>query len=218
MTEKMLIESLNIGLPTKETFHGKEVTTGICKQPVSKPIHLTKIGFDGDGVADRKHHGGPDKAVCVYPFDHYSYWEEVLGIALPMAAFGENLSISGIHEDDVCIGDILQVGNALMQVSQPRQPCATLAARYGRNDMVKLVVDSGRTGFYFRVLEGGFVQQGDQVILKESDPLKVSVAFANNIFHHDKGNREGVEKVLAAQALSGSWRESFEKLRANLTS
>jgi MOSC domain-containing protein YiiM len=118
-----------------------------------------------------------------------------------------------MKEDEVCIGDIFRVGTALAQVSQPRQPCSTLAARYDRNDMVKLVVDSGRTGFYFKVLQNGVARRGDQISLIESDPNQVSITFANNIFHHDKRNREGIEKVLAVPALSQSWRQSFQKLR-----
>ena len=130
--KEIIIESLNIGLPGKETFHGKEITSGICKQPVTKELFLTKMGFEGDGVADLKHHGGLDKAVCVYSIDHYPYWEEVLGIKMSYAAFGENLSVSNLHEDEVCIGDVFKLGEAIVQVSQPRQPCRTLAARYGR--------------------------------------------------------------------------------------
>ena len=103
-----------------------------------------------------------------------------------------------------------------MQVSQPRQPCGTLAARYGRNDFVKLVADSGRTGFYFRVLTEGQVRAGDTLSLMERDPRCVSVAFANNIFHHDRTNRDGIEKVLAVSALSGSWQRSFQELKNRL--
>jgi MOSC domain-containing protein YiiM len=153
--KRMAIGSLNIGLPREEIFHGRKVLTGICKSPVSGPLRLEKSGFEGDGVGDSRHHGGPDKAVCFYSMEHYPYWEKVLGIALPPAAFGENLSAYGLREEDVCIGDVFQLGTSLVQVSQPRQPCGTLAARYGRSEMVKLVVDSGRTGFYLRVLEGG---------------------------------------------------------------
>ena len=153
------IESLNVGLPRKEHFFGKEVLTGICKQPVTGSVNLRTLGFEGDGVADGKHHGGQDKAVCVYSLEHYPYWEKTLGIPMPVAAFGENLTVSHMHEDDICIGDVFQLGSALVQVSQPRQPCRTLAARYGRSDLLKLVVDSGRTGFYLRVLEEGVVQK-----------------------------------------------------------
>lgn len=111
----MIIESLNIGLPKKEIFYGKEIVTGICKVPVTKPLILSKLGFEGDGVGDLKHHGGTDKAVCVYSIDHYPYWEDVLVIKLPPAAFGENLSVSNLKEDDVCIRDIFQIGSVLFR-------------------------------------------------------------------------------------------------------
>ncbi len=209
----MIVKSLNIGMPKKENFYGKKIMTGLCKQPVTHAVFLTTEGFEGNGVADRKHHGGPDKAVCVYSLDHYLYWEEVLGMKLSPAAFGENLSVSGLNEEDVCIGDVFELGNALVQVSQPRQPCSTLAARYGRKDFVKLVVDAGRTGCYFRVLQEGMVEPGTSLILKEKNSAQVSVAFANQIFHHDRTNREGIDKVLAVPAISESWRQSFNKLR-----
>jgi MOSC domain-containing protein YiiM len=210
------IEWLNIGRPVKEVFFGKEIITGICKKPVKGPVYLGKTGFEGDGVGDLKHHGGPDKAVCVYGVNHYPYWEGVLGIALSPAPFGENLSISGLEESAVCIGDIFEAGTSVLQISQPRQPCSTLAARFGRNDMVKLVVESGRTGFYLRVLEEGVMEAGDALILRERHRDGITVSFANRIYHHDKGNREGIEKVLAVDALSGSWRESFLKLKETL--
>jgi MOSC domain-containing protein YiiM len=212
----MIIQSLNIGLPVKETFFGKEITTGICKKPVRGPVHLGQNGFEGDGVGDLKHHGGPDKAVCVYSIDHYRYWEQVLGEALPPAPFGENFSVSNFDEAAVCIGDIFQAGTAVVQISQPRQPCSTLAARFGRSDMVKLVVNSGRTGCYFRVLEEGVVEAGNILIPGKKDGNGVTVSFANRIYHHDRRNREGIEKVLAVKALSDSWRESLLKFREAL--
>lgn len=210
---KMIVESLNIGLPQKEIFGGKEMVTGICKKPVSGLLPLRTLGFDGDGVGDTKNHGGPDKAICVYSSDHYPFWEEALGITLPAAAFGENLSVSNLKEDDVCIGDIFSLGTATVQISQPRQPCKTLAARYGRNDLVKLIVNSGFSGFYLRVLQEGEVRVKAPLVLVEKDPNQTSVAFANGIFHHERKNREGIERVLAVHALSEVWRRSLEKLR-----
>jgi MOSC domain-containing protein YiiM len=209
----MIIKLLNIGLPKKELFHGKEFITGMCKKPVTIPLVLTNQGFDGDGVGDLKHHGGRDKAVCVYAIDHYEYWEKLLGRKMPDAAFGENLSVTDMNEDGVCIGDIYRAGTATVQVSQPRQPCSTLAARFGREDFVKLVVDSGRTGFYFRVLEGGRVKAGDGLFLVEQHHSRVSIAFANRIYHNDRKNREAIEKVLAVPALSESWQKSFRELK-----
>jgi MOSC domain-containing protein YiiM len=212
----MFIKSLNIGLPKQELFHGKEFMTGMCKQPVSGAVFLSKHGFEGDGVGDHRHHGGEDKAVCVYSFDHYPYWGFTLNMTMPAAAFGENLSVEGMREGDVCIGDVYRMGTAVVQVSQPRQPCRTLAARYGRDDLMKLVVDSGMTGFYFRALTEGLVQAGDVVSLVERDARGVTVDFANQIFYHDRTNRDGIEKVLAVPALSGSWQRSFQELRNKL--
>jgi len=209
----VIIRSLNVGLPVKEQFFGKEIVTGICKKPVLAPVPLGRSGFQGDGVADTKHHGGWDKAVCVYGTNHYHYWEKTLRSVLPVAPFGENLSLSHLDEAAVCIGDIFQVGTAIVQVSQPRQPCITLAARYGRADMVKLVVNSGRTGCYLRVIEEGIAETGDAFILRERDRLGITVAFANRIYHHDRNNRVGIDKVLKVEALSASWRESFIQLR-----
>jgi MOSC domain-containing protein YiiM len=209
----LIIKSLNIGLPKKESFFGKEYLTGICKLPVPGPLRLTKLGFEGDGVGDRKNHGGADKALCVYSLDHYPYWSRELGITLPDAAFGENLSVEGLREEDVCIGDIYRIGTAVVQVTQPRQPCGTLAARYGRPDFVKVVSDSGRTGFYFKVLTEGFVKAGEPLILTEPDLRAVTITFANHIWYQDRRNREGIEKVLSVPALSGSWRKSFLELR-----
>jgi len=211
--KNMIIVSLNTGLPRKESFSGQEIITGICKQPATGPLHLGKLGFENDGVGDLIHHGGNDKAVCVYSLDRYPYWEDILGIKLPVAAFGENLTVSDLDEGDICIGDIFRLGTAVVQTSQPRQPCRTLAARYGRDDLIELVVDSGRTGFYFRVLEEGDVEKGAALILKERDPHAVSVSFANLTYHHYRKNCDAIEKVLAVPALSASWQKSFQDLK-----
>ena len=209
------VKYLNTGLPKKENFYGRDLMTGICKKPVIGPRTLSLSGFEGDGVGDRKHHGGSDKAVCVYSLDHYPYWESVLGIPLPDAAFGENLSVTDMREEAVCIGDRYTIGTAEVQVSQPRQPCGTLAARYHREDLLKLVADSGRTGFYFRVLKEGRVEAGNVIVLAGQDPRKVSVAFANQIYYRDRKNREGIERVLSVPALSESWRKTFQELLAS---
>ena len=213
--KNMVVESLNTGLPKKEIFHGREIMTGICKQPVTGPLRLNRLGFEHDGVGDLLHHGGQDKAVCVYSLVHYPYWEDILGIKLPAAAFGENLTVSDLKEEDICIGDVFELGTALLQVSQPRQPCRTLAARYGRDDLVKLVADSGRTGFYFRVLKEGIVQKGARLKLKEKDPHGITVLFASHTFHLDRKNCEAIEKVLAVSSLSVSWQKSFQELKAS---
>ncbi|MBF0538865.1 MAG: MOSC domain-containing protein [Nitrospirae bacterium] len=206
------VVSLNIGQPRSEVFCEKSVTTGIVKMPVSGSIFLTMTGFDGDGVADTRHHGGVDKAVCVYSLNHYAHWERVLGVTLPPAAFGENLTVSGLVEQDVCIGDIYQLGGATVEVTQPRQPCNTLATRYGRTDLVKLVVDSGYTGFYLRVLQEGYVEAGVSLVIKERSFPEVTITYANNVLHHDRKNQEAIQKVLSVPALSEAWQHSFKEL------
>lgn len=211
----MFVQSLNIGRPQPENFHGKALVSGICKQPVAGPLHLTFTGFAGDGVADHRHHGGADKAVCAYGGEHYDHWQTVLGKPMPPAAFGENLTLLGLLEGDLCIGDAFRLGSAVVQVSQPRQPCKTLAARHGRADFVKLVVDAGKTGWYFRVLEEGVVAPGDRLTPLAADPARVTVAEANRIFHHDRRNLAGIQRVLAVSALSASWQQSFRELLEN---
>jgi MOSC domain-containing protein YiiM len=210
---KMIIQSLNVGTPQKEVFYGKEIVTAICKNPVFEPLFLSTTGLKSDSVANTRHHGGPDKAVCLYSSDHYVYWEKILSCTLPPAAFGENFTVTHLQEDDICIGDIFRVGASLIQVSQPRQPCATLSARYGRADFAKQVVQTGYTGFYCRVLEQGAVSPGDELIIIEQDFHKVSISFANQILHFRRSDCEGVDKVLSVPALSESWIRSFEELK-----
>ena len=212
---KTYIRYLNIGLPQKEVFNGKEVITGICKKPVSSgQVFLSLTGLEGDDVGNTKFHGGTDKALCLYSFDYYPYWQKWLGIELEPAAFGENLTVPDMKEGHVCIGDIFTAGSAVIQVSQPRQPCATLGARYGTTELVKEVIRTGFTGFYCRVIQTGYIAQGEAIELQHRDTAEggVSVAFANRILHHNKTDREGIEKVLSVSALSASWKESFAEL------
>jgi len=213
---KALILYLNIGLPQKEVFNDKEVITGFCKKPVAGSIFLGQTGLEGDGVGNTKFHGGSDKALCLYSFDHYPYWQEWLGIELQPPAFGENLTVQNMKEETVCIGDIFTVGSAVIQVSQPRQPCATLGARYGAMDLIKEVIRTGFTGFYCRVIQTGYIAQGEAIELQQRDATGVSIAFANRILHHLKKDRQGIEKVLSVSSLSASWKESFEELYKKL--
>lgn len=205
------ILSINVGLPKPMTYRDQSISTGIGKTPVSGSLYLSETNFDGDRQADPVNHGGPDKAVCVYPFEHYDFWERELRRTLPYGAFGENLTVSGLAEDNVCIGDIFRLGEAVVQVSQPRQPCFKLAALYDRADLPVLVQDTGFTGFYFRVLRPGIVQASDGLTRISSHPKSVTVAFANRIKHHDKRNIEAIRAILEVDALSANWRASFLK-------
>lgn len=216
MKESYNVRSINVGLPLTIVYEGRGVPSAINKHPISDSVYLSKINFKGDKQADLENHGGPDKAVCAYAFDHYSFWEEELGQKLRMASFGENLTIEGLTEDSVHIGDTFKLGEAVLQVTQPRQPCYKLATKLGQPDMVLQVRNTGFSGYYFRVLEEGNVSVGDQLVLLEEDAANVSISFVNNILYHDKKNVEGIKKVLEAKALAASLRERLQGRLAEL--
>ncbi|EEM96400.1 MOSC domain-containing protein [Bacillus thuringiensis] len=211
MANKYQLLSLNIGLPKEVTYGGKVIHTGINKKQVKEPVYLSFVKFNGDGQADLVHHGGVDKAVCVYTGDHYPYWEKELNQDLVYGAFGENITVSGMREEDVCIGDTFELGQAIVQVTQPRQPCFKLAKKYNIPKLPLYFQETGYTGFYFRVLKEGWVSSVDTLKRLQSDPKGVSVAFANRIMHKEKQNIEGIKRILEVNALSSSWRKSFEK-------
>jgi MOSC domain-containing protein YiiM len=216
-TPRSRLRSLNVGLP-KPLAHGKGfVQSGFVKAPAAGPLWLNKTGLEGDGQADLKVHGGPEKAACLYPLEHYPYWEDRLGRRLPEAAFGENFSTEGFVESEVCIGDVFRVAGpvgshgAVVQVSQPRQPCYKLAARHGVKKLALWVQESGLTGFYFRVLEEGEVEAGVELVLAERSAPSATVAEANRVMHRDKEAFDAIERLLALPELSASWRRTFEK-------
>ncbi|MFE7375404.1 MOSC domain-containing protein [Bacillus cereus] len=211
MTNEYQLLSLNIGLPNEATYGGKLIHTGINKKQVKEPVFLSFVKFNGDGQADLVHHGGVDKAVCVYTGDHYPYWEKELNQDLVYGAFGENITVSGMREENVCIGDTFELGEAIVQITQPRQPCFKLAKKYNIPKLPLYFQETGFTGFYFRVLKEGWVSPFDTLKRLQSDPKGVSVAFANRIMHKEKQNIEGVKRILEVNALSSSWRKSFEK-------
>jgi MOSC domain-containing protein YiiM len=203
------IKSLQIGLPRDLTAHGEHRYTAFAKPPTTGPIRLTRTGLAGDGVGNPKVHGGPDKAVCCYPAEHYPAWERELGVTLGPAAFGENFTTVGLTEETVHIGDRFRVGTAVVEVSQPRQPCATLAAMRGRKGFVKEVQDSGRTGFYLRVVEEGEVAAGDTFTPVAADPAAISITEANRIHRNRRHDPDTVRRLLAVPALSAAWREEL---------
>ncbi|TCJ18282.1 MOSC domain-containing protein [Rubrobacter taiwanensis] len=208
---KARLVSLNVGKP-RELAHGRRtVRSAIYKTPVSGVLWLGERGLEGDEQADLRVHGGPEKAVCVYPLENLPHWRAVLGLELGPGAFGENFSVSGMVEEAVHIGDTYRVGEAVVQVSQPRQPCFKLAARHEVPELALLVQESGRTGFYFRCLQPGRVRAGDELALLERPGASVSVAEANRIMHRDKRDAAGIERLLAIPELSASWRRTLEK-------
>ncbi|WP_313235818.1 MOSC domain-containing protein [Sporosarcina ureae] len=208
---KVEILSLNVGKPKDIVFGKKSVTTGFFKERMQQAVFLSFVHFIGDGQGDLVHHGGVHKAVCVYPYKHYPHWERTLERTLPYGAFGENLTITGITEEEICIGDSFQLGEAIVQVSQPRQPCFKLALIYDRKDLPLLVQETGFTGFYFRVLQEGLVSPTDRLVPLTRQAHAISVAEANRLMHQDKYDLESVRRLLEVEELSPSWRKTFEK-------
>lgn len=190
----------------------KDWETGFFKEPVAGEVFVGHEGIDGDAQADRANHGGPDKAVCVYAAAHYADWRESLGLlGMRFGAFGENFTVEGAVEDEVCIGDVFEADGAVFQISQPRQPCWKLSRRWKVKDLSAQVVENGRTGWYFRVLRSGCVSVGTMLRLRERPYPNWTVTAANGVMHHQKGGLEAAAKLAACEALSVSWRESLER-------
>lgn len=203
--------SLNVGQPRPLIQGNKSVPSAIFKSPVLGPMQLGNTGLESDAQANLKNHGGVEKVVCVYPLEHYSYWAARLERKLEPGAFGENFSTEKLLEPEVCIGDSYRVGNATVQVSQPRQPCFKLATRHGVRELALWAQETGFTGFYLRCLEAGEIRAGDDIMLLERPTRSVSIAEANRVMHRDKYDGLGIERLLSIPELSVSWRRALEK-------
>ena len=204
----MRVVSVNVGLPMRRRYGDEEVFTGGVKRPVPGAV-LRTSGFEGDGQADLVNHGGEDKAVCVYPFDHYPYWERALGWGLQPGAFSENLTVSGIVETEVCIGDVFRVGGATVRVSQPRTPCAKLAGKNGERRLTRWVGETGYTGFYLRVLSGGRVEAGDAFEAVGRHPDSISVADVNGVIFGRTEDPALVERLVNLPEFAAGARALF---------
>ena len=210
----MKLLSVNVGKPIETDYKGKNIETGIYKQPVSEKVYVSREQVEGDGQADLVHHGGSEKAICVYPIEHYSYWEEKLQRQLKPGAFGENFTVSGLDENAAHIGDIYKIGETRVQVSLPRQPCFKLAKKFEVDNMHLFVMENGYSGYYLRVLEEGYVKEGDDITVEHRPTHGVTVALINRLTYHDKKDRVGLEKAILAKELSESW---YDKLRKQLS-
>jgi MOSC domain-containing protein YiiM len=175
----MKLISVNVAIPKTIAINGNQISTGIYKNPVQEATWLGKLTLDGDDQADKKVHGGPDQAAYCYPLAHYTHWQNWLSrTALPYGTFGENFTITGLNEDNICIGDTLQIGEAIVQVTMPRIPCFKLAHKLGDPKIIKAFLHSGRSGFYLRVLNEGFVKAGDDISIISRDPQMITVHTA----------------------------------------
>lgn len=210
-----VVVSLNVGRPRPLRHADGEVLSAIRKGPVAGALSLGPLGLSGDEQADRRSHGGVDKALCVYPREHAAWWASELGVELPPGGAGDNLSTLGLLEAEVVIGDVYRVGapgaapGPLVQVSQPRQPCYKLAAAHGDPRIALAVEEAGVTGFYLRCLEPGELRSGDRITLVERPAHGVTVAESNRVMHRDRHDVEGLRRLLAVPELAKAWRDTL---------
>ena len=206
----MKVISVNVGLPRQVVWKGRLVTTGIFKEPVAGQVKLNRLNLEGDRQADLSVHGGFSKAVYVYPADHYPYWQEILPeMSLPWGMFGENLTTQGLLEEEVHIGDRFQLGTAEVIVTEPRLPCYKLGLKFGRDDIIKKFLASGRSGFYLAVLKEGLVGAGEAIELLSQDPNRVTVTDIVRLYASDKTNVELLQRAIQVEALPEGWRNHF---------
>ena len=208
----MKIVSINVSRPRLVMWNGQSVSTGIYKTPIAGPVMLRTLNLDGDRQADLTVHGGPTKAAYAYPAEHYDFWrEEFFGMELPWGMFGENFTLEGLNESGVNIGDSFRLGDAEVVVTEPRMPCFKLGIKFGRVDILRRFLASGRTGFYFSVKREGVVEAGDPIQLIERDPNNVTVSDITRLYSSDNSDTELMQRAIALEALPESWRKHFRQ-------
>ena len=206
----MKVISVNVGLPREVAANGGIVSTGIFKNAVPGAIRVERLNLVGDRQADLTVHGGTHKAVYAYPSEHYAYWQhELAENDLPWGMFGENLTTEGLHESAVYIGDRYHIGTAELIVTQPRVPCYKLGIRFGRPEMIKLFLHSGRSGFYFAVVQEGEVKAGDSIELLNREANSLSVFAINKLYGSEKNDRDMLLRASQLEGLPESWRGYF---------
>lgn len=205
----MRIVSVNVAEPRTVQWKGMGVSTGIFKRAVTGRVMLRSRNLDGDRQADLSVHGGPNKAVYAYPSEHYEFWRQELGRELDWGMFGENFTLAGGMEGEVRVGDRFRVGEAEVMITQPRVPCYKLALKFGRDDIIKRFLESGRSGFYFSVIEEGEVGSGDELHLVEQEEGSLTIAEINRLYAGDKHHAELLERAVRLRALPEGWRAHF---------
>ena len=206
----MTLTSVNTGGPRDIDVNGDVVRTSIWKSPREGRVRVAGVNLDGDEQSDLSVHGGTYKAVYVYPSEHYAYWHgELPGVDLPCGVFGENLTTEGLLERGVCIGDRIAIGSAEFQVTQPRQPCFKLGIRFGRGDMLRRFVASGRSGFYVSIVAEGDVGRGDTIRITQRAAGSISVADIFSMRMGHEASPELLRRAASLAALPPSWREHF---------
>ena len=205
--------SVNVGLPQDVRWQGKTVHTGIWKRPVAGPRMVRRLNIDGDGQGDLAGHGGEQRAVFVYQIESYRHWQDYLRRdELDMGAFGENFTIDGLSDDEVCVGDRFRIGEAEFEVTQPRVTCYRVGMRLGEPRIPALLVAHRRPGFYLRVLTEGRVQAGDEIVRTRSEPHRLTIAAVDGLLYLPHRDVEALRHALQIPALSPGWQQSFREL------
>jgi len=208
----MKVVSVNVGLPREVEWKGITVSTGIFKEPVAGTVMVRRNNLEGDRQADLTVHGGPNKAVYGYASEHYPYWrKQYPQMDLPWGVFGENLTTEGLSEDSLHIGDTVRVGSAVLKVVQPRQPCYKLQIRFGRDDIIQRFLVSGRSGFYFSIVEEGEVEAGSAIEVLSRDENQVTIADINRLYLGVEANPELLQRALRVPVLPEGLRGSLVK-------
>jgi MOSC domain-containing protein YiiM len=207
----MKVISVNVGFPREVLWKAKPVLTGIFKKPVTERVRVSYLNLEGDRQADLTVHGGEEKAVYAYPLEHYTYWQrELPDEMLPWGSFGENLTIEGLSETNVNIGDCFRIGTTELMVTQPRFPCFKLNLKFGRDDMVKRFLNSRLSGIYFSVVQEGEVGVGDAMELVRRDENNITVADIVQIYVRE-ANDDLVRRAIQVTALAASLRTYFQQ-------
>src|SRR6201997_4567028 len=205
--------SVNVGLPREVTWQGKTVRTGVWKSPVQGPRMVRRLNIDGDGQGDLAGHGGEHRAVFVYQIDSYRYWQQRLGRSdFGYGQFGENFTVDGLSDDEVCIGDRYRIGGAVFEVTQPRVTCYRVGIRMNEPRMPALLVAHRRPGFYFRVLQEGEVGAGDDIVKIADGPERITVAEIDALLYLPGHSRKELQRALRVPALSKGWQGSFQAM------
>jgi MOSC domain-containing protein YiiM len=213
----MKVISINVSLPRAVSIHGQEVETGIFKVPVTGPVVVRELNLEGDEQADLSVHGGSDKAVYLYSWDNILYWRKALSRDdLGPGSFGENLTVEGLGENDVAIGDEFEIGTARFRVTQPRMPCFKLALALETPSITKTFSESGRTGCYLRVLQEGVIQVGDPIYpLPSRESARVTIADYVEMYRTSGATRDQIRKVLSLAALPEGGKNEFIRKMAS---
>jgi MOSC domain-containing protein YiiM len=204
------ILSVNVSLPKVIDFEGQRTTTGIFKEPVEGRVSLRTLNLDGDRQADLTVHGGPDKAVYAYSMEHYDYWHGIFpDLPIPIGMFGENLTVERLIESEVNVGDVFRIGSATVIATQPRMPCYKLGVKFGRMDVLKKFLASGRSGIYFRVLKEGEVAAGDSIVQIREDSNRITISDIVRLYSNEREDLQTMRRAVKVEALPKGWKRYF---------